>query len=66
MFVSFHIAIGLKWCDVCVNKRDAENETREIVVENKLWCINVVLSIAAQIMLGKNGQLFFLSQKKKV
>ena len=26
---------------VCVNKRDVENETREITVQNKLWCINV-------------------------
>ena len=44
------------WCDVCVNKRDVENETREIMVENKLSCINVVLFIVDQIMLAKNGQ----------
>ena len=49
---------------VCVNKRDVENETREIIVENKLWCINVALSIFDQIIL-KNGQLFSLSLKKK-
>ena len=30
---------------LCVNKKDVENETRKIVVENKLWCINVVLLI---------------------
>ena len=35
MFVSFDIAIGLMWCDVSVNKRNVENETREIIVENK-------------------------------
>ena len=46
---------------VCVNKRDVENETREIIVENKLWCVNVVLLIVHQIMLGKNGKLFSLS-----
>ena len=41
MIVSFHIAVGLMWCDVmwcdvcvCVNKRDVENETEEIAVEN--------------------------------
>ena len=37
MFVTFHIAVGLMWCDVmcvCVNKRDVENETEEIAVEN--------------------------------
>ena len=47
-------------------KRDVENETGEIIVENKLWCINIVLVIVDQIMLGKNGQLFSLSLKKKV
>ena len=41
---------------MCVNKRDVENETREIMVENKLSCINVVLFIVDQIMLAKNGQ----------
>ena len=51
---------------VCVNKRDIENETREIIVENKPWCINVVLLIVDQIMLGKKGQLFSLFIKKKV
>ena len=51
---------------VCVNKKDVENETRKIVVENKLWCINVVLLIVDQIMLGKNGQLFSLSLKKNI
>ena len=74
MFVTFHIAIGLMWCVcvcvcvcvcgvccVCENKRDVENETREIIVENKLWCVNVVLLIVHQIMLGKNGKLFSLS-----
>ena len=53
MFVSFHIAIGLMCVCVCVcmcvcvcvcvNERDVENEKREIIVENKLWCINVML-----------------------
>ena len=72
MFESFHIAVGLCVCVcvrvcvcvcvfVCVNKRDVENETREIIVENKLWCVNVVLLIVHQIMLGKNGKLFSLS-----
>ena len=51
---------------VCLNKRDVENEARVVIVENKLWCINVVLLIVDQIMLGKNGQLFSLSLKKKV
>ena len=51
---------------VCVNKRDVENETTEIIVENNLWCINVVLLIVDQIMLGENRQLFSLSLKKKV
>ena len=41
---------------MCVNKRDVENETREIMVENKLSCINVVLFIVDQLMLAKNGQ----------
>ena len=41
---------------MCVNKRDVENETREIMVKNKLSCINVVLFIVDQIMLAKNGQ----------
>ena len=50
---------------VCVNKKDVENETREIIVENKLWCINVVLLIVNLIKLGKNGELFSLSLKKK-
>ena len=50
---------------VCVNKRDVENKMREIMVENKLWCINVVLLIVNQIVLGKNKQLFSLSLKKK-
>ena len=49
-----------------MNKKDVENETREILIENKLWRINVVLLIVDQIMLGKNGQLFSLSLKKKV
>ena len=49
-----------------MNKKDLENETREILVENKLWRINVLLLIVDQIMLGKNGQLFSLSLKKKV
>ena len=40
---------------VCVNKRDVENEMGKIIVENKLWC-----------MVGKNGQRFSLSLKKKV
>ena len=81
MFESFHIAVGLCVCVcvrvcvcvcvcvcvfVCVNKRDVENETREIIVKNKLWCINVVLLIVDQIMPGKNGQLFSLFLKKKV
>ena len=48
------------WSDVmrcvCVNKRDVENETREIIVENKL----------VEIMPSKNGQLFSLSLKNKV
>ena len=51
---------------VCVNKRDVENETTEIVVENKLWCINFVLLIVDNIMLWKNGQLFSFPLKKKV
>ena len=50
----------------CVNKRDIENETREIIIENKVCCINVVMLIVAQIMMGKNGQLFSLSLKKTV
>ena len=58
------------WSDVmrcvCVNKRDVENETREIIVENKLWCRNVALLIVDQIMPSKNGQLFSLSLKNKV
>ena len=49
-----------------VNKRDVENETREIAAEIKLWSINVVLLIVDQVMLGKNGQLFSLPLKKKV
>ena len=39
MLVSFRIAIGLMCVCVCVcvyvNKRDVENETREIIVENQ-------------------------------
>ena len=50
---------------VCLNRRVVENETRVVIVENKLWCINVVLLIVDQIMLQKNGQLFSLSLKKK-
>ena len=53
-------------CDVCVNRRDVENEAREIIVENKLWCINVVLLTSAQIMLGKNRRLFSLPLRKNV
>ena len=49
-----------------MNKKDLENETREILVENKLWRINVLLLIVDQIMLGNNGQLFSLSLEKKV
>ena len=51
---------------LCANKRDVENETREIIVENKVWCINVVSLIVDQIMLEKNGQPFSLFLKKKV
>ena len=50
---------------MCVNKRDVANATREII-DNKLWCINVVLLIVDQIMLEKNGQLSSLSVKKKI
>ena len=67
-FASFHIAIGLMRCDMYayVNKRDVENKTREKIVQNKLWYINVESLIVDQIMLGKNGQLFSLYLKKKV
>ena len=41
---------------------DVENGTREIIAENKLWCINVALLIVDQINLGN----FSLSIKKKV
>ena len=51
---------------MCMNKRDVENKAREIIVGKKLWCLNVVLLIVDQIMLRKNGQLFFLFLKKKV
>ena len=37
MLVSFHVAIGLMWCDVCVDKRDLENETREIILISSLF-----------------------------
>ena len=50
---------------VCVNKRDAENDTRELIVENKLWYINDVLLIVDQMILRKNGQLLSLSLKKE-
>ena len=63
MFASFHIAIGLMWCDVCVKKRDVENETREIIAENKVWCITVMLLIFDQIMLGKNGKKYYRKGK---
>ena len=75
MFVNFHIAVGLRWCDVmcvcvcvsmCVNKKDVKNESREIIIENNLWCKNVVLLIVHQNMLGMNGRLLFLSLKEKV
>ena len=39
---------------VCVNKRDVENQTKKIIVENKLWYISDVLLVVLQIMLGKN------------
>ena len=54
------------WRSPFPTSRKFENETREIIVENKLWCINVVLLVVDQIMLGKNGQLFSLFLKKKV
>ena len=68
MFVSSHIAISLMLYDVCVcvNKRDVGNETGEIILENKLWCLNIMLLIVDQFILGKNGQLFSLSLKRKV
>ena len=47
-----------------MNKRDAENDTRELIVENKLWYINDVLLIVDQMILRKNGQLLSLSLKK--
>ena len=40
MYVSVCACVCVCVC-VCVNKRDVENETREIIVQNKLWCINV-------------------------
>ena len=43
---------------VIVNKRDAENEMREIIVENKLCCRNVVLLIVDQIMLRTTDNCF--------
>ena len=48
-----------------MNKRDAENDTRELIVENKLWYINDVLLIVDQMILRKNGQLLSLSLKKE-
>ena len=70
MFVSSHIAISLMLYDVCVcvcvNKRDVGNETGEIILENKLWCLNIMLLIVDQFILGKSGQLFSLSLKRKV
>ena len=48
-----------------MNKRDAENEKREIIVENKLWYINVVVDRRSNYA-EKNGQIFSLSLKKNV
>ena len=48
---------------MCVKKRDVENETREIIAENKLWCITVMLLIFDQIMLGKNGKKYYRKGK---
>ena len=48
-----------------MNKRDAENDTRELIVENKLWYINDVLLIVDQMILRKNGQLLSLSLTKE-
>ena len=49
-----------------MNKRDVENETREIIVENKLWCINVVLLIVDQIILGKERATVFSFPKEEI